>query len=273
MRTWTAKDGVTLAFRDEGSGRPVICLSGLTRDGRDYDYLASKLDGVRLIRPDYRGRGASGHADPSTYTVPVEAGDVIDLMDLLNLPDAAIIGTSRGGLIAMVLATTAHDRLQGVCLNDVGPVVEESGLAAIEAYIGRRPRHATQAEYAADLPRLMPDFANVPPERWREEAQHRSVQLEDGLGLTYDPRLRDAFMAAYGQPAPDLWPLFEALAGLPLALIRGANSNLLTAGTAAEMQRRRPDIVRAEVPDRGHVPFLDEPEALAAIRAWLEMLP
>jgi pimeloyl-ACP methyl ester carboxylesterase len=93
-----------------------------------------------------------------------------------------------------------------------------------------------------------------------------------GLSINYDPRLREAFLAAFDAPPPDLWPLFDALAGLPLALIRGANSDLLSAATAAEMRRRRPDMLFADVPDRGHVPFLDEPEALAVIRAWLERL-
>jgi pimeloyl-ACP methyl ester carboxylesterase len=126
---------------------------------------------------------------------------------------------------------------------------------------------------AAAMPELMAGFADVPASRWLEEVERHTTVTEAGLGLTYDPRLRDAFLAAFGTPPADLWPLYDALAGLPLALIRGANSTLLTEVTAAEMRRRRPEMIFAEVPGRGHIPFLDEPEAVAAIRGWLEVLP
>jgi pimeloyl-ACP methyl ester carboxylesterase len=126
MPHYDSADGLRLAYRDEGDGRPLICLAGLTRNATDFDYLAAHLDGVRLIRPDYRGRGASAWADPATYTVPVEAGDVLRLMDHLGLDKAAV--TSRGGLIAMTLAALAKDRLTGVCLNDIGPEIAAPGL-------------------------------------------------------------------------------------------------------------------------------------------------
>ena len=270
---YTAADGLRLAYRDEGAGLPLLCLSGLTRDGRDFDYLAPHLPEVRLIRPDYRGRGASDRAvDPLTYAVPVEARDVLALLDHLRLDRVAVLGTSRGGLIAMLLAALAHDRLAGVCLNDVGPVIEPAGLERIMDYLGRNPRFRSRAKMAAAMPGLMPGFAGVPPSRWAEEVERHTVVTATGLTIPYDPRLRDALAAAAAQPAPDLWPLFDALQGLPLALIRGASSDLLTRATAAEMRRRRPDMIFAEVPGRGHVPFLDEPEALAAIHAWLERM-
>jgi pimeloyl-ACP methyl ester carboxylesterase len=272
MPTYLSADGLTLAYSDEGSGLPVVCLAGLTRDARDFDYLAPHLPDVRLIRPDYRGRGRSPHADPATYTIPVEAGDVLRLLDHLGLRQAAILGTSRGGLIGMALAATARDRLLGLCLNDVGPVIETRGLDVISGYIGLPPPYPTRAAMAEAMPAVMRDFAGVPASRWAEEVERHTTEIPGGLGLTYDPRLRDAFLATRGQPVPDLWPLFDAAAGLPLALVRGANSALLSAATAAEMRRRRPDLVFAEVPDRGHVPFLDEPEALAAIRAWLALM-
>lgn len=267
-----AADGTRLAYRDEGTGLPVLCLAGLTRDGRDFDYLVPHLTGCRVIRLDSRGRGASGRADPATYTVPQEAADALALLDHLGLTQVAVIGTSRGGLIAMTLAVLAKSRLRGVCLNDVGPVIDPRGLDAIASYIGRRPRFATREEMAAAMPALFPDFHDVPADRWRQEVANRTVASADGLDLPYDPRLRDAFLAASAAGPVDLWPLYDALAGLPLALIRGANSNLLSAETAAEMQRRRPDLILATVPGRGHVPFLDEPQALAAIHAWLEKM-
>ena len=268
---FTAEDGTRLAFRDDGSGPVLLCLPGLTRDSRDFDDLGAALPGWRLIRPDYRGRGGSAWADPSSYSVPQEAKDVLALLDHLALDRVAVLGTSRGGLIAMGLALRAKDRLAGLCLNDIGPVLEPAGLAKIRDYIGRRPRFADRAAMAAAMPGLYPEFHDVTPDRWATEVARHTTLTDTGLGLTYDPRLRDAVLAAFDRPQPDAWPLFDALDGLPLALIRGANSDLLSAATAAEMCRRRPDMIFAQVPDRGHIPFLDEPEALKAIREWLTL--
>ncbi|WP_372841151.1 alpha/beta fold hydrolase [Phaeovulum sp.] len=270
---FTAADGARLDFTDEGEGLPLIALAGLTRSGSDFDYLAPHLPkGVRLIRPDYRGRGGSAWTGAKTYTVPQEARDVLALMDHLRIERAAIIGTSRGGLIGMFLAATAKARLQGLCLNDVGPALERKGLERIFDYVGRVPRAKSWDDLAGMLPGLMPGFANVPASRWREEVRHHYIETGQGLALRYDPALREAFLDAFKGPEADLWPLFDACAGLPLALIRGANSDLLGTANAAEMRRRRPDMIFAEVPDRAHVPFLDEPEAVAAISAWLEVM-
>lgn len=273
MPEFHAPDGTRIFYTDDGEGRPVVALAGLTRTGRDFDYVAPHLDGVRLIRMDYRGRGRSAWADPGTYTVPTETGDVLALLDHLGLDRAAILGTSRGGLIAMTMAAVAKDRLSGVCLVDIGPEIAPEGLDAIKAYVGLNPTE-TSLEEAADMrARLLKGFVGVPASRWREEVKKHYAETPDGLKITYDPALRQAFLAATESPPPDLWPLFDALEGLPLALIRGANSDLLTPATADEMARRRPDMIRVDVPGRGHVPFLDEPEALSALRAWLETLP
>jgi len=275
MMRFTAPDGTGLHFTDDGprDGKVVLCLSGLTRNGTDFDYVAPHLADVRLIRMDYRGRGRSDHAHPSTYQVPVEAADVLALLHHLRIGRVAVLGTSRGGLVAMVLAATARERLTGVCLNDIGPEIEESGLQAIRDFIGQPPAQKTLEEAAVARSRFMAGFDGVSMDRWRAEAAKHYVERPEGLSINYDPRLREAFLASFDAPAPDLWPLFDALAGLPLALIRGANSDLLSTATAAEMRRRRPDTLFADVPDRGHVPFLDEPEALAVIRAWVERLP
>lgn len=267
----TANDGIRLAWEEAGSGTPVIALAGLTRTMRDFDYVAPHLDGVRLIRMDARGRGLSDRAPWQTYNVGQEAADALALMDHLGLERAAILGTSRGGLIAMVLAATARDRLTGVCFNDIGPVIDRAGLDMIGVHIGRPPGARSFEEAAQVRSVTHPDWANVPEGRWREEVERLYVQTEDGLANTYDPALREAFAAGVAT-ASDAWPAFEALAGKPLALIRGAKSDLLTAETAAAMRNRRPDMHFAEVPGRGHVPWLDEPEALAAIRSWLKEL-
>lgn len=266
---FTAADGTRIAYHDSGAGLPVLALPGLTRNHTDFDYLAPHLRDVRLIRPDYRGRGGSGWSGAASYTVPQEAADSLALLDHLGITQAAVIGTSRGGLIGMFVAATAKPRLLGLCLNDVGPVIERAGLERIFDYVGRNPRARTYAELAAKLPSLMPGFDHVPAQRWADEVRHHYVESPDGLKGNYDPALRDAFLAAFQGPQHDLWPLFNALDGLPVALIRGANSDLLGPAATAEMRRRRPDMIFAEVPDRAHVPFLDEPESLAAIQAWL----
>lgn len=272
MGQFTAADGAHLAFRDEGEGPAVLALAGLTRDGRDFDYLARHLAGVRLIRLDSRGRGGSDWTGPASYTVAQEAADAVALLDHLGVEKSAVIGSSRGGLLGLAMAATCKGRLSGICFNDVGPVIERAGLERIGTYLGLAPEVATLDEVADRLPAASPGFAHVPALRWQEEAVRHYVQLEGGVGLTYDPALRQAFLAAMSGDFPDLWPLYECCAGLPLAVIRGANSDLLSQATVAEMARRRPDLIVATVPDRGHVPFLDEPEALAAIRAWIDHL-
>ncbi|SFR44441.1 Pimeloyl-ACP methyl ester carboxylesterase [Yoonia tamlensis] len=271
MPQFTSQDGLSLHYTDQGAGLPVIALAGLTRNGADFDHIARTWP-TRLIRLDYRGRGQSDWADHTTYTIPHEAADVLTLMNHLDLDQAAILGTSRGGLIAMTLAITAKNRLLGVALNDIGPVLKPEGLATIMDYIGRNPAQTTYAQAAAVRARLWTQFENVPIERWLAEVKAHYKETPAGLVIRYDPKLRDAVIAGGAQPLPDLWPLFDALDGLPLALIRGANSDLLSRETADEMARRRPDMIRADVSGRGHVPFLDEPQSLTALHAWLEKM-
>ena len=273
MPEFQTSDGLRLHYTDEGDGVPILCLSGLTRNSSDFDYVIPYLEGHRVIALDYRGRGKSQWAkDWETYSIPVEARDVLELMTHLELEQVAILGTSRGGLIAMALAATVPGKLLGVCLNDIGPELAEAGLDVIKDYIGQNPVQKTYDEAVAMRAKLMPGFEDVPESRWREEVEKHYVETEEGLAINYDPKLADAVNAAGAQPVPDLWPLFEALKPMPTALIRGANSNLLTAETAAKMQARHPEMIYAEVPGRGHVPFLDEPEALDALNEWLMVL-
>jgi len=266
---FTAEDGARLAYRDEGQGMALLCLPGLTRTMADFDYLVPHLPPLRLIRMDYRGRGASDWTGAATYTVLQEARDAIALLDHLGVARASMLGTSRGGLIGMLLGATARDRLIGLCLNDVGPEIDRTGLSRISDYVGRNPAGRTHQDYADRLSRC-PGFDGVPMSRWLEEAQRLSIETPEGLRLPYDPALRDAFLAAFDGPPADLWPFFDTLAGLPLALIRGANSDLLTPDTVAKMRARRPDMAFAEVPGRAHIPFLDEPQALNLIQRFLK---
>lgn len=270
----TADDGVRLAYDVAGAGKPLLCLPGLTRNMEDFEPVLDAFgDRAQVIRMDFRGRGASDFADPATYQVPREAQDVLTLLDHLGLARVTILGTSRGGLVAMALAVGAKDRLAGVILNDIGPDIMAGGLSAIMDHIGKPPPFTSFAEAAAGFPARYGDaFTDVPPETWAAFARRLYREEGGGLALRYDPRLREAVAPAFAPDAvaPDLWPWFDALEGLPLGLIRGANSNLLSPETVAEMARRRPDMVVAEVPGRGHVPFLDEPPAQSVIAAILD---
>ena len=269
---FTTPDGARLAYADHGTGLPLLCLAGLTRSMADFDYLMPHLPPVRVIRMDYRGRGASDWTGADTYTVPQEAKDALALMDHLGIDRFAILGTSRGGLIGMLLAAMAKPRLLGLCLNDVGPVIDPVGLDRIFAYVGCDPAQKNHAALAEAYANFLPGFANVPHSRWLAEAQKHAIETAGGLKIPYDPALRDAFLKAFDGPPVDLWPLFDALEGRPVALIRGDNSDLLSPDTANEMRRRRPDMIFAGVPDRAHIPFLDEPESLTALRAFLKAL-
>ncbi|MEO0911937.1 MAG: alpha/beta hydrolase [Pseudomonadota bacterium] len=262
-------DGLSLYYEDTGAGTPVLCLPGLTRNARDFDDVAPHLGDVRLLRLVSRGRGASDWDKAyANYAVPIEARDVVEFLDHLGLEKVVILGTSRGGILAMFLAATAKERLAGVVLNDIGPVIEDIGLDRIMDYLGKPPKGRSYAEVAAGLQANMgAEFPDVSLERWAVQAERWFEETADGMALRYDPLLARAVKeAAEAAPAGDLWPLFDALADVPLGVIRGANSDLLTEATLTEMTARRPDMAAATVPNRGHVPFLDEPESLAVIR-------
>ncbi|WP_406648066.1 alpha/beta hydrolase [Aliisedimentitalea scapharcae] len=274
MPRFPTADGLFLHYTDQGTGHPLLCLPGLTRCGRDFDFFAPHARDLRLITLDYRGRGKSAY-DPTyaNYNVVQESCDVIELLDHLGLEKVSLLGTSRGGLIAMVLAATHAHRLSGVILNDVGPEISPDGIARILTYVGKPPRAKTLEQAASALGDAMaPQFPDVPLSRWQQQAEIQYLETDDGLTPRYDPMLAQALQdqAASGE-APDLWPLFDALASGPLGAIRGANSDILGPKTLADMQRRNPDMLFCTVPNRGHVPFLDEAPAIELIHTITEM--
>lgn len=273
MPHFTTSDGLSLYYEDTGQGLPILCLAGLTRNGRDFDFVAPYLAEHRLIRLDYRGRGKSDWAsDYSTYSIPRETQDVLELLAHLELDKVAILGTSRGGLIAMVMAAMAKDRLLGVALNDVGPELNMDGLTAIMGYLGQNPDARTMADFIAQRA-TMPGFSNIPAERWAQEATHTYVETPNGVQINYDPKLREAVIEGLASgESPDLWPLFGSIAPLPCAVIHGANSDLLTSQAVGKMSAAMPGLIVAHVPGRAHVPFLDEPQALQALNTWLKAL-
>ncbi|HMQ93555.1 MAG TPA: alpha/beta hydrolase [Amaricoccus sp.] len=276
MKRFVTSDGLGLAYADEGSGLPLLCLAGLTRNGEDFDPVRDAFGAdLRLIRLDSRGRGASDFdPDPANYNVAVEARDALELLDHLGLERVALLGTSRGGLLSMVMAAAARERLIGVMLNDIGPVIEAEGLARILTYLGVRPSAPSlDMLAAATAAQMRPQFPGVTAAMWRVFLGRTLRETPAGLELRYDPALRHAFLAqSDAGEQTDLWPLFDALAGVPLALLRGANSDILSQATAEAMRERRPDMALTIVPDRGHVPFLDEPCSQDAIGAFLARL-
>ncbi len=182
----TAADGLRLAYDVQGDGAPLLCLPGLTRNMEDFEpVLDAFAHRARVIRMDFRGRGASDWAVPATYQVPQEAADVLTLLDHLGLPKVTILGTSRGGLVALVLAAMARPRIAGVIFNDIGPEVAPEGLAYIMDYLGKPPKARTLAEAAAAFPATTPPaFTGVPPETWAAMAIAASSQKKTARSTT-----------------------------------------------------------------------------------------
>lgn len=276
---WTSADGLELYSRvydTAGAAAPaVLCLPGLTRNSRDFEALAPHLARrYRVVCPDLRGRGYSAR-DPvwKNYQAATYVADLSALLKVLGLHRVAIVGTSLGGLLAMVLASVAPHAVAGIVLNDIGPAIDPAGAERIRGYAGRLPPVRNWDEAIAQQ-RLVFGAAwpNLPDDRWTTIV--RRSYREDASGtpvIDVDPGVGEALRAAPAEPA-DLWPLFATLKAVPALAIRGALSDILSVATFERMQREKPDLERLTVADRGHVPLLDEPECLAAIDAFLGRL-
>lgn len=280
---FTARDGLRLHARRyvaqpamRSGIRPVLCLPGLTRNGRDFHEIALALSSEGFAARDvytidYRGRGLSEFdSDWRNYAVPIEMLDVIDFMTMAGLHDAAIIGTSRGGLIAMVMAAAQPSLIGALVLNDIGPVVEPTGLARISAYVGRVPLPGTWA----DATRMVRDlnrraFPEIPNEEWEDIARQWYNERNGRPAAGYDPKLANALSVLDG-PMPALWPQFEALKRVPLLALRGENSDILAAATVEEMRRRHPRFASVTVAAQGHAPLLRDMRTIASVRRFLD---
>jgi pimeloyl-ACP methyl ester carboxylesterase len=271
-------DGMRLHYRDypgpSGARLTVICIPGLTRNARDFEDIGPHLaDRYRVICADLRGRGLSAYApDPMTYVPATYVRDIIALMDSAGLMRVAVIGTSLGGIISMLLASVVPHRLLGVVINDVGPELDPAGLARIGGYVGRSKPAGTWAEAAAAIEAI--DGAIFPDYRgddWARMARRRFAEMPDGsLKPDYDLNIAKPFAAA---KATDLWPFFGSFRMMPVLAIRGANSDLLSPDVFDRIQAAVPNLQRVTVPNRGHAPHLDEPVARAAIDRFLDSLP
>lgn len=278
-----AQDGTVLRGRHhhaapppakERPRRPVLCLAGLTRNGRDFNRLAEALSQGPTARDvytlDMRGRGYSDWAgDWKTYTVQTEIADTIDAMTVLGLADACIFGTSRGGLIAMGLGAVQPGRIGCVVLNDIGPVIDIAGLTRIGAYVGAMPVPETWGEAAQLVKRgNQRDFTAVDDETWEILARQWFDEIDGHPAAGYDKDIAKTFELAKSG-IPELWPQFEALTRVPCLTLRGANSDLLSAATVEEMARRHPQLRAHVVADEGHAPLLRDATTLTAIADFL----
>lgn len=277
-RHFTTQEGLRLFVRDYGDPAsklaPVLCLPGLTRNSRDFTAIAEWLGTERrVVCPDLRGRGQSEFAGKVTdYTPQLELGDVLDLIAGFGLGKVLIIGTSRGGLIAMLMAAMRPNALAGVILNDVGPEIERTGLERI-ATASANPPPASWEQAGTHMRRLYErDFPHVSTQQWDMFAR-RTYDDRGGVPApAYDPKITAglrAGLAASKEPLPSMWPMFRALSHLPLLAIRGENSDVLSQTTFEKMATTHPRSHVVTAKDRGHVPFLDEKEVIAAIDNFL----
>ena len=272
-RYWTSRDGLKLHYRDYAGPAdrpPVLCLHGLTRNSRDFENLAERLAGKwRVIAVDFRGRGLSDHDPvPGRYMPPTYAADVLQLLDELDIDRAVFVGTSLGGLTTMIVAAFAPQRIAGAVLNDVGPELSSEGLERIGGYVGKpllfRDWDEAAARFAEKYGEVHPAYGR---DDWLRYAKRVARETDRGVELDYDMAIGDAFnqMDSATASAAAAWPMFKALAGRPVLILRGEHSDLLSPEMAERMAREVEGAEVVTVPGVGHAPDFDEPESIAAV--------
>lgn len=277
----TAQDGLRLHVRCHGPQAaptlPVICLPGLARTTADFDTLAAGLSNSataprRVIALDSRGRGQSGYdRDPQNYSLPVELGDLLAVLTALGITRAVFVGTSRGGILTMLLAAARPSVIAGCVLNDIGPVIEPQGMARIKSYVGKLPQPTSFRDAAAILRRLFAgQFTSLHEEDWLAFARRTFKEADGRIVPDYDPRLAATLQAVdLEQPLPELWNQFDALAAVPILVIRGGNSDILSEATVEAMRAHHSGLDVLEVADEGHAPLLGAAGVVARIAEFV----
>jgi pimeloyl-ACP methyl ester carboxylesterase len=275
---FAAGDGLSLYGRvydgANSSLTPLLCLSGLTRNSKDFEALIPHIAGERrILTMDYRGRGQSSRAeDWNSYRPHIEADDAVKLLDHCGVSRAAILGTSRGGIVAMLMAVAHLDRIAGVLFNDIGPDIETAGLKRIRSYLGVGRVYANQDEAVAALKATNPGYDTLDEAQWlrmaraifREENGQLVADYDERLSLTF-PTLEEIEQGK----VPALWDLFGLFSAMPISVLRGEHSDLLSPRIVSRMAELHPALDQATVRDRGHIPLLDEPQSLAVVERWL----
>jgi pimeloyl-ACP methyl ester carboxylesterase len=277
----TSHDGLKLYVGAYGARPaatlPVVCLPGLARTSADFDVLATALAGDPrrpryVVTMDYRGRGRSDYdRDPFNYNFATELADVLAVLTALDLGPAVFIGTSRGGILAMLLAAARPAAIAGVVLNDIGPVIDLRGLARIKSYVGNLPEPKSFSDGAEILRRLFAaQFPKLSQDDWMAFSKRTFKEQDGRLLATYDVRIAKTLANInLERPLQPLWVEFDALVRVPVMVIRGANSDLLSTATVEAMRARRPGVEAIEVPDQGHAPLLVEHEIISQIGSFI----
>jgi len=273
---YDSADGLRLYSRvypaQRSGGVPVICLPGLTRNSRDFSALAQHLSVHReVLTADLRGRGRSAwDPDPSHYQPAFYVQDTWSLMDARGLDRALVVGTSLGALVGMAMAAMQPHRIAGLVLNDAGPEIDPAGLRRIAGYAGKLPPVTSWTEAAEQAKKIyglaLPSLSD---QEWLEYARNGYRENAKGFPVPdMDPKISEAFKTVSTAPA-DMWPIYSHIAGVPMLVIRGATSDILSAATLARMAREKPDLQQVTVANRGHAPLLNEPDCLPAIDAFI----
>jgi pimeloyl-ACP methyl ester carboxylesterase len=269
---WTSSDGLRLHYRDYAGNAarpPILCIPGLTRNARDFEGVAERLKGEwRLICVELRGRGQSEHSkDPMTYVPPTYWQDMEALIAELGLGRFVLFGTSLGGLITMLLAMADNKRIAAALLNDIGPVLEPQGLEHIRSYVGRSQSWPTWLHAARFLCEAQRDrYPDWDTGQWLVHAKRLCRLTQSGrIMFDYDMRIAEPFRAPGGDTGFDLWTAFAALKGIPSLIVHGGISDLLSPATVERMVAENEAMEAVTVPNVGHAPTLEEPEAVAAI--------
>ncbi len=283
--TYTSQDNLNLYARhypaqlsdDKALARPLLCLAGLTRNSKDFHNLAVYLSRDSksprdVFCLDYRGRGRSDHdKNWRNYSPYIEMLDTLDFMTLTELHHAAILGTSRGGIIAMLMGITRPGAIGTLILNDIGPVIETRGMARIIGYVGKTPAPSSWDD-AATMVRDMSVrfFTDIADDEWMDIARQWFMEQDGQPVLGYDLNLANTLSEIdLAKPVPQMWSQFSSLTHVPIMVLRGENTDLLSLETVNEMTARHPDLKSYMVQEEGHAPLLRDLRSQRAVDTFL----